>query len=374
MSKTTALTLPAIACCSLIAGAASATQPPDTVSSDNSGNTAMGSYVMEYFLTTGAYNTGAGAYSLYSLSSGNENTAMGYGALDNTSTGYANSGFGFYTLFNNSTGANNIAVGENTLSSLTTGNGNTAVGVAAAWNTNGTGNTVVGFQALQALGLGASNISIGYEADYELTSGSNNIHIGYGGTGSAYSESDTIRIGQPGTQTATYVAGITGSVVTGAAVYVTSSGQLGVLASSERYKTDIKTIADETTRLDQLRPVSFKLKTDPKGAVQYGLIAEEVDRVFPELVIHNGDGRIEGVRYEELAPMLLSQVQQQQKQIADQSKQLADQSKMLGELRQQLAAVTELEQQVAALLKRDASVENASLLHASRSDWSSSPN
>jgi hypothetical protein len=155
--------------------------------------------------------------------------------------------------------------------------------------------------------------------------------------------------------------------VTGAAVYVTSSGQLGVLASSERYKTDIKTIADETTRLELLRPVSFKLKTDPKGAVQYGLIAEEVDKVFPELVIHNGDGRIEGVRYEELAPMLLSQVQQQQKQIADQSK-------MLAELRQQLAAVTELKQQVAALMKRGASAENASLLHASRSDWSSSPN
>lgn len=357
MSKTTALKLSAIACCSLMAGAASATQPPDVVTSDSNGNTAMGSYVMEYFLTTGAYNTGAGNYSLYGLSTGNENTAMGYGALDNTSTGYNNSAFGFYSLFN-STGINNTAVGTNSLNDNTTGNDNTAMGV----------------QAFNFQTSGSNNIGIGFQVGYNLTSGSNNIDIGYGSTGSFYSESNTIRIGQPGTQTATYVAGVTGTLVTGAAVYVTSSGQLGVLASSERYKTDIKTIADETTRLERLRPVSFKLKTDSKGAVQYGLIAEEVDKVFPELVIHNGDGRIEGVRYEELAPMLLSQVQQQQKQIADQSRQIADQSKMLGELRQQLAAVTELKQQVAALMKRGPSVESASLLHASRSDWSSSPN
>jgi hypothetical protein len=377
MSKTTALTLSAIACCSLIADTAFATQPPDVVSSDSNGNTAMGSYALD-LLTTGAYNTGVGNYTLFSITTGNENTAVGNSALNNTNTASGNSAFGFSALNAVSTGNDNTAVGTYALQRDTTGGWNTAVGIEAGGASTGNYNTAIGFQTLYAQNDGSYNIGIGYQAAYFLTSGSNNIDIGYGSYSSTssgdYSESNTIRIGQPGTQTATYVAGIRGSLVTGAAVYVTSSGQLGVLASSERYKTDIKTIADQTTRLEHLRPVSFKLKTDPKGAVQYGLIAEEVDKVFPELVIHNGDGRIEGVRYEELAPMLLSQVQQQQKQIADQSKQIADQKKMLGELRQQVAAVTELKQQVAALLKREASVENASLLHASRPDWSSSPN
>src|SRR5581483_2754247 len=203
-------------------------------------------------------------------------------------------------------------------------------------------------------------------AAYNLTSGTGNIDIGYGGPGNGYSESNTIRIGEEDIQAATYIAGIDQSQVTGAAVYVTTTGQLGVLASSERYKTDVKTMADEITRLAQLRPVTFKLKSDPKGAVQYGLIAEEVDKVFPELVIHNGGGRIAGVRYEELAPMLLSQVQRQQKQIAGQSKQIAEQSKMLGELRRQLAEVRELKRQVAELNERAAAAEQVRLLQASR--------
>jgi hypothetical protein len=88
---------------------------------------------------------------------------------------------------------------------------------------------------------------------------------------------------------------------------VTSSGQLGVLASSERYKTAITPMGENTKKLEQLRPVSFHLKTDPKGAVQYGLIAEEVDKVYPELVIRDDTGKIQGVRYDELAPMLLNE-------------------------------------------------------------------
>ena len=95
-----------------------------------------------------------------------------------------------------------------------------------------------------------------------------------------------------------------------AAVYVTSTGRLGVLASSERYKTAIAPIGDSTEKLRQLRPVSFHLKSDPKGAIQYGLIAEEVAKVYPELVIRGEKGRIEGVRYDELAPMLLNEMQQ----------------------------------------------------------------
>jgi hypothetical protein len=118
-------------------------------------------------------------------------------------------------------------------------------------------------------------------------------------------------------------------------VYVTANGQLGVLASSERYKTEIAQMGPSTQKLHELRPVSFHLKSDPKGAVQYGLIAEEVNKVFPELVIHDDAGTIQGVRYDELAPMLLNEVQEQQKKLAAQTSEL-------GELKRQFAALQEL--------------------------------
>ena len=100
-------------------------------------------------------------------------------------------------------------------------------------------------------------------------------------------------------------------------MYVNANGQLGVLASSERYKTEITSIVPSTQKVHELRPVSFHLKSDPKGAVQYGLIAEEVNKVFPELVIRDDAGTIQGVRYDELALMLLSEVQQQAAEIHD---------------------------------------------------------
>jgi hypothetical protein len=112
--------------------------------------------------------------------------------------------------------------------------------------------------------------------------------------------------------------------VTGAAVYVTASGQLGVLASSARYKTAIAPMATRTHDLDRLRPVTFHLRNDPHGAVQNGLIAEEVATIYPELVIRDAAGRIQGVRYDELTPMLLNEVQQQNAQLEAMEQQVAD--------------------------------------------------
>jgi hypothetical protein len=112
--------------------------------------------------------------------------------------------------------------------------------------------------------------------------------------------------------------------VTGSAVFITSSGQLGVLASSERYKTEIAPMGAGTEKLQELRPVSFHLKSEPNGPVQYGLIAEEVAKVYPELVIRDDKGKIQGVRYEELAPMLLNEVQKQGAEIRDLKKLVID--------------------------------------------------
>jgi len=138
-------------------------------------------------------------------------------------------------------------------------------------------------------------------------------------------------------------------------VYVTAGGRLGVLASSERYKTAIEPMGSKTAKLEQLRPVAFHLKSDPKGALQYGLIAEEVAKVYPELVIRNEKGRIEGVRYDELAPMLLNEVQVQAAEIRDLNSQAVAQANQLKSTQQQVAELNDLKQELrAALLKLQA--------------------
>jgi len=176
-------------------------------------------------------------------------------------------------------------------------------------------------------------------AGYNLTTGSHNIDIGNVGVAG---EGGKIRIGTPSTQTATYIAGIYGTSVSGNAVMVSSTGQLGVTVSSERFKTSIAPMGSDTAKLVQLRPVSFKLKSDATGTRQYGLIAEEVAKVYPELVIRDQTGRIDGVRYDELAPMLLNEVQQEQQKIAAQAAQIRD-------LTTRVAQLSDVQQQMAEM-------------------------
>jgi len=157
-----------------------------------------------------------------------------------------------------------------------------------------------------------------------------------------------IRIGTQGTQSETWIAGIYGHTITGSAVYVTSSGQLGVMGSSERFKTDIATMPEISLKLSRLRPVTFRYKTDLNGKLQYGLIAEEVDKVYPELVLRDDTGKIQGVRYEELAPMLLKEVQQQQAQLEQQKAEIAAQGAEMQDIRQQVAELKQLNQTMQA--------------------------
>jgi hypothetical protein len=232
---------------------------------------------------------------------------VGANALYSSQAASYNSAFGNNALYSNTTGVYNTASGYSALYDDTTGEYNTAFGSNALLrNKNGTGNTSSGYGALASNSSGSHNTALGFEAGYDLTTGSNNIDIGNVGVAA---ESGTIRIGTTSTQTATYIAGIYGTSVSGSAVVVSSTGQLGVTVSSERFKTAITPMGSGTAKLTQLRPVTFHLKTDPKGAVQYGLIAEEVAKVYPELVIRGESGRIDGVRYDELAPMLLNEMQ-----------------------------------------------------------------
>jgi hypothetical protein len=229
-------------------------------------------------------------------SDSNNNTAAGFAALQSDTSGPNNTAFGYQALFSNTVGKGNAAQGVNALYS----------------NTSGIRNSGIGNNALLYNTSGSYNIALGFDAGSNVTTGSNNIEIGAAGTAS---DDGAIRIGAQGTQTSTTIAGISGTTLTGSAVYVTATGQLGVLASSQRFKTDVETMGAAGEKLGQLRPVTFKLKTDPTGTLQYGLIAEEVAMVYPELVIHGADGRIDGVRYEELSPILLHEVQQQQHEL-----------------------------------------------------------
>jgi hypothetical protein len=336
----------------LLAGDVTSGDPPQLVlvvrQEDSSDNTTTGANALP-FSTTGVSNTAIGAFSLSSNTSANDNTAVGYEALHTNTTGGSNTAVGGAALQANSTGANNTAFGADALYSNTTGRGNAAQGANALYNnTTGIRNLAIGNNSLFGNVSGSDNIALGFNGGSNVTTGSNNIEIGTAGTSS---DNNTIQIGVQGTQTSATIAGIYGTTLTGSAVYVTSSGQLGVLASSERFKTDVQAMGSASSKLEELRPVTFKLKTDPDGTTQYGLIAEEVAKVYPELVVRGSDGRIDGVRYEELAPMLLNVVQHQQTTLAAQAEQIA-------ELQRQLATVRELEQQFSQLREAYRSVKS----------------
>ncbi len=326
-------------------------------------NTALGVSAL-FSNTSGYYNLASGAYSLFNNRNGANNTASGYYALFDNVAGNANTAVGSFSLAFNSSGAKNTAAGAYTLYSNVGGNGNVALGSYALYNNLNGGsstsssynvaigmnalyanttnaaagyNSAVGYSALSA-NTGIGNSALGANAGSGLTTGNYNTDIGYGVTGVA-GDNYVTRIGVtitdnsiPGTPT-TYIAGIYNTVLSGQAVVVTSSGQLGVSsASSERFKTDIATMDADTDRLAQLRPVTFRFRSDAQGTRQYGLIAEEVARVYPELVIRDEHGRIDGVRYDELAPMLLNEVQKQRATIRSQDARIDEMTRQLAEL------------------------------------------
>jgi hypothetical protein len=298
--------------------------------------------------TTGEYNTADGWSALLSNTTANYNTAVGAAALKedvvgsyNTAVGVAalganvakdNTAVGYRALGYNTDGTQNTAIGKYALSSNNIGEHNTAAGYGALFFNAASNNTAVGVKALTENLNGSNNIAVGFEAGRDAT-GSDNIDLGNVGVAEEHS---TIRIGTQGTHTATYLAGISGTPVTGSAVYITPAGQLGVLASSERYKTAIEPMGASSEKLGRLRPVTFRLKSDPGGPLQYGLIAEEVDKIYPELVVRDRFGEIQGLRYDELAPMLVNEIQQLERTVAAQSALIETQNRQFRSMRKQL--------------------------------------
>jgi hypothetical protein len=239
---------------------------------------------------TGNLNTATGSQALSGNLAGGFNTASGANALL-SNNGDSNTASGYDALVLNTTGSNNTASGANALYSNTTGNLNTANGFQALEsNDAGNNNTAIGAKALKK-SLGTKNIAIGFEAGVSLVNGNNNIYIGNQGAGD---ESQTIRIGTA--QAQTFIAGINTASVSDATVMIdTTTGQLGIATSSARYKQDIAPLGTGSDGVLQLRPATFAYKDDARHVKHYGLVAEEVERVFPELVTHTPTGEVQHV-------------------------------------------------------------------------------
>jgi hypothetical protein len=321
----------------------------------NSGlrNTAVGANSLSSN-TTGHGNNAVGEGALLSNTTGDDNNAVGWGALSSNTTGRFNVAVGQCALCSNTTGNHNIALGLSTLSNNTTGSENIAMGTSALQdNTTGGDNTALGELALLSNTTGNSNIAVGSSAGQNLTTGSNNIDIGNDGVGA---EENTIRIGVPGTQTATFIAGISDGVGngTGVAVYVDSTGQLSPIVSSARFKDDIRDMGESTSGLMKLRPVRFRYKKEinSSGLEQYGLVAEEVAKVYPDLVVYDDKGRPQTVRYHFVNAMLLNEVQKQARQITAQRQQLSEQGRQIETLTSQARQVNAQTQQIEALTGR----------------------
>lgn len=308
-------------------------------------NTAVGTSTL-YHNTTASGNTATGASALAYNTTGASNTAQGFQALLNNTTASFNSALGMNALYSNKTGIYNTAVGANALLRNATSY-NTAVGLNALYSdTTGAFNTGQGALALFRNTTGSSNIALGYGAGQNLTTGSSNIEIGNAGVAA---ETRTTRIGS--TQIRAFVAGVRGAVVGGGvAVYVSASGQLGTNPSSRRFKQDIANMDQQSEAVLALRPVSFRYKEefDPTKTAQFGLIAEEVAEIDPDLVARDDKGEIYSVRYEAVNAMLLNEFLKEHIQLVELKAAVTQQQKEIVVLTAALKTATAQIEKVSA--------------------------
>jgi len=385
------------------------------------GNTALG-WRSLFSTTDGSFNTGVGGGALL-LNTGSSNTAVGAAALllnttasnstavgtdtlvnnaadDNTATGAfalsanttggtletvagvfevgPNTAVGSHALERNVDGSANTAMGYNTLHSQVSGQvstgfpqfaANTAVGFEALANVTGSAggenalNTAFGYQALFDFTDGTSNVAVGALAGTGLTSGIDNIYIGTGAGAGLANESNHTYIQNINTNLQDFSAGVID--------YVTvdlDTGLLGhtAVVSSQRYKDDIKPLAKSSEALFALKPVSFRLKKEynPKQPLGFGLVAEEVEKVNPDLVYRNNKGQAESVRYEMVNAMLLNEflkehkkVEEQETRISQLKSESAEREQTIGALKKGMGLLTaQLKEQAAQIEKVSAQI------------------
>jgi len=305
--------------------------------------------------TTGFQNTATGFQALERNTTGSDNTANGFFALGGNRTGFVNTAIGGFALGDNTTGGGNTATGFEALESNRAGDFNTATGFEALLsNTTGRNNTAAGQRSLSSNTTGNFNIALGPNAGDKLTTGANNIDIGNRGVAG---EADTIRIGDQQTQTATFIAGIIGAAVAGPVVHINSSGQLGVPPSSARFKDEIKPMDKASEAILALKPVTFHYKheLDPDGIPQFGLVAEDVEKVNPDLVVRDAKGEIYTVRYEAVNAMLLNEFLKEHRKVQQQEATIVQIKKDFRATVAQLAM--RLDEQAAQIQKVSAQLE-----------------
>jgi uncharacterized coiled-coil protein SlyX len=319
------------------------------------GNTATG--FRSLLSNAGGQNTGNGAVALHYNTTGSSNTATGYGTLFFNTTGSYNTANGTAALQNNTTGRENTAIGYLALSGNTMGNWNTATGENALFaNSTGTLNTATGVGALRSNTAGNYNVALGYFAGANQTDGNNNVYIGFGMAGVA------------GEDNSCYIGNIYGQTSSGGTpVYINNVGKLGTTTSSRRFKKDIKPMNSDSETLFALRPVTFRYKKeiDSQGIPQFGLIAEDVEKVNPDLVVRDKNGNVNTVRYEQINSMLLNEFLKEHRRVETQQTKIENQEAAITELKSTVAQqqkgmevlTTQLKEQAAQIQKVSAKVE-----------------
>jgi hypothetical protein len=298
--------------------------------------------------TTGGDNTANGAFALFNNTTGPFNTAIGVQALLSNTTGSDNTATGVDTLFNNTTGGGNTANGNNALASNTTGNQNTAVGLDALnSNTTGSDNTAVGRRALVS-NTGSANTAVGRDTLFNTTTGNDNIALGRGAGSNQTTGSSNIFIGDvggagvsnviaigdspvSGTSYNKFFAGAIYGITTGSTttlpVIIDNFGQLGTAPSAARFKKEIKPMDKASESVLALKPVTFQYKSDKTNAPQFGLVAEEVAKVNPDLVVRDKNGEIYSVRYDAVNAMLLNEFLKEHRRVQELEATVAQQHK-----------------------------------------------
>jgi trimeric autotransporter adhesin len=266
--------------------------------------------------TTGDANTATGDNALSNNTTGEQNTASGDSALAVNTTGSDNTANGAQALFLNTTDFQNTAIGFSALVNNSTGSANAAIGAGAlALNNAGNNNTAVGINALNSNTAGSNNVAIGGLAGVEQTTGNDNIYIGFNARGVA-GESDACYIASIFNQTS----------ATGTPVFINSNNKLGTSTSSKRFKEDIKPMDNGSEALFSLKSVRFRYKQeiDPNGTPQFGLVAEEVEKVNPDLVVRDKEGKPYSVRYEQVNRMLVNEFLKEHRKNEEQEKTIVE--------------------------------------------------
>jgi hypothetical protein len=331
----------------------------DALSSNTTGiyNTAVGYFSLRND-TINSYNTAVGAGALLA-NTADGNTATGALALLSNTTGTSNTANGALALFRNTTGNDNTATGfqalySNTVISGTPGGRNTANGVQALYsNTNGSENTATGYQALYHTTVAGQNTAVGDSALLNNTTGVFNLALGHQAGLNVTTASSTICIGHPGVNVdnSTWISNVYGVTTQSgmtAPVIVSNAGQLGTVVSSERFKKDIAAMDKASEAIMSLRPVTFHYKTDTKGTPQFGLIAEEVAKVNPALVLPDKEGKPYTVRYDQVNAMLLNEFLKEHHKVEQLTK---DFELKIAEQQKQIEALTVGLQKVSAQLE-----------------------